>query len=221
MTQVAHWVEGAGQTITINNLTNWYVQYHYREADMNVETDRIRAHYGVWNQYKNIWPNNTETNPWYEPMMALLGEAGVTEGQEPCQPQETTTTTVVNSDERQRRLPTGPIRYWDNELANPPLNVGQTISYLEAALIGNPQVRRDGSSQHKHLGGRSQWPSWCGKSHFTEPEEPRLRPHFQQTRRPSQYEFMLTPIGPDLLPGMTITPFMSVQIAQETSATWA
>ena len=105
MTQVAHWVEGAGQTITINNLTNWYVQYHYREADMNVETDRIRAHYGVWNQYKNIWPNNTETNPWYEPMMALLGEAGVTEGQEPCQPQETTTTTQ-NSDPT---IPTGPM----------------------------------------------------------------------------------------------------------------
>ena len=74
MTQVAHWVEGAGQAITINNLTNWFVQYHYREADMNVEADRIRTHYNVWNKYKNIWPSNTETNPWHEPMMALLAE---------------------------------------------------------------------------------------------------------------------------------------------------
>ena len=39
--------------------------------------------------------------------------------------------------------------HWQIASSEPPLNVGQTISYQEAALIGtSPEVRRDGSCQH-------------------------------------------------------------------------
>ena len=82
-------------------------------------------------------PLQDKTNhPFYLAIAACkAAQAAVTtEGQQPSQPTGTSTTT----ENSETTIPTGPITIGIAS-SEPPLTVGQTISYLEAALIGNPK----------------------------------------------------------------------------------
>ena len=136
---------------------------------------------------------------------------------------ETGTTTAMNLaeyleleytpklEEAEPEIPTGPIRIGITS-RKPPLNVGQTISYLEAALIGDPKYAG------MEVAGISTWEDPVTGAVVRKvtlhgsggASPPSALPANAPTERT---QFMLTGAGPDLQPRMTITPFMSVQIA--------
>ena len=155
------------------------------------------------------FPLQDKTNhPFYLALAACqeAEEAVTTEGQQPSQPTGTSTTT----EDEETETSTGPIRIGITS-RKPPLNVGQTISYLEASIIGNPKYAGMEvlaiSTWEDDVSGvvvRKVTLSGAGGA-----PPPSTLPANAPTE---PIRFMLTPIGPDLLPGMTITAFMSVQI---------
>ena len=180
-------------------------EQQYRAPDGSTVT-----HQELMQQYG--FPLQDKTNhPFYLALAACqeAEEAVTTEGQQPSQPTGTSTT----SEDEETETSTGPIRIGITSRKSP-LNVGQTISYLEASIIGNPKYAGmevlDISTWEDEVSGvvvRKVTLSGAGGA-----PPPSTLPANAPTE---PIQLMLTPIGPDLLPGMTITAFMSVQIIED------
>ena len=180
-------------------------EQQYRAPDGSTVT-----HQELMQQYG--FPLQDKTNhPFYLALAACqeAEEAVTTEGQQPSQTIGTSTT----SEDEETETSTGPIRIGITS-RKPPLNVGQTISYLEASIIGDPKYAGmevlDISTWEDEVSGvvvRKVTLSGAGGA-----PPPSTLPANAPTE---PIQLMLTPIGPDLLPGMTITAFMSVQIIED------
>ncbi len=207
-------VQAAGLRMTIENFDTDYVNNHYSPPDLEAMTPlAINGYNRAWSRFKRLWPTNTESNPWQELLPVgteiVLPVTSTDEGEQAPDCDPTPINTVTTAPE----IPTGPtvIGIAGTQV---PLTVGQTISYLEAALIGNPayagmvvtHIRTEISPNSGDVvriitldgtGGGSP-PSTLPTNAPTEP-----------------INIMLLPADPELLPGMTISPALSVELAQD------
>ena len=177
-------------------------EQQYRAPDGSTVT-----HHELMQQYG--FPLQDKTNhPFYLALAACqeAEEAVTTEDPQPSQPTGTSTTP-------DQQIPTGPMAIGIAS-SEPPLSVGQTISYLEAALFGHPKyagmevahivTHVDPVSGHTiriitldGTGGGAP-PSTLPANAPTEPTQ-----------------LMFLPSHPEVQPGTTITPAMSVELAKD------
>ena len=174
----------------------------YRAPDGSTVT-----HQELMQQYG--FPIQDKTNHPFYLALAACQEAETdvtTEGHQPGQPTGTSTTP-------DQQIPTGPMAIGIAS-SEPPLNVGQTISYLEAALFGHPKyagmevtnivTRVDPVSGHT-----TRIITLHGTGGGAPPSTPPANAPTEQT------QLMFLPTDPDVQPGTIITPAMSVELVKD------
>ena len=177
-------------------------EQQYRAPDGSTVTyQELMQQYG--------FPLQDKTNhPFYLALAACQEDeaAGTTEGQQPGQPTGTSTTP-------DQQIPTGPMNIGIAS-SEPPLNVGQTISYLEAALFGHPKYAgMEVAHIVTHVDPVSGHTTRIITLHGTGGGAPPSTLPANAPTEPTQLMFL--PSHPDVQPGTTITPAMSVELVKD------